>query len=55
MHPRFAERIANQIHQRKWKLGWKPPTLAKWVTERFPNLTQEDQAQIASYIPKQSK
>lgn len=52
MHSKFAERIAKQINEKKWKYGWKPNHLATWLQERFPNLTPEDGAQIKSFLPK---
>lgn len=51
MHPKFSERIAKQIHLRKVKFGWKPANLAQWLMARFPNLTEEDHAQIKTYLP----
>lgn len=52
MHPKFAERIAKEIHLRKWKFGWKPMQVAKWLADRFPNMTVEDQQQVKQYLPK---
>lgn len=52
MHPSFAKRLAGQIHERKWKYGWKPHHLATWLIERFPNLTVEDQQLIKTFQPK---
>lgn len=52
MHPKFAERIAKQINERKWKYGYKPHHLASWLMERFPKLDAEDQAQIKEFMPK---
>ena len=51
MHPKFAKRIATELYLRKWKSGWKAPTLAKWLADRFPTMTAEDGMQVKEHLP----
>jgi hypothetical protein len=51
MHERFAQKIATHLHIMKWRRGVKPDGLAQWLATRFPNLRQEDAAQIRAALP----
>jgi len=55
MHPKFASKIAKILHVHRWKNGWKVEHLQRWLNARFPNLTNEDAAQVRQALHDMTK